>query len=85
MSSPTQDVFFVLLIALHLITVNAVNSFVSYRLSACEVGSLRGARFRGKMESIPQNAVAKACVRKYRQALLLQGVAQTYFIYHGKR
>ena len=63
MSSPTQDVFFVLLIALHLITVNTVNSLVLYRLSACEVGSLRGARFRGTMKSAPQNAGAKACVR----------------------
>ena len=60
----TQSVVFLFLLSMsHLITVNTVNSLVSYRLSVCEVGSLRGARFRGKMKSAPQNAGAKACTR----------------------
>ena len=77
--------FFFWLSMSRLICFNTVNSLVSYRLSICEVGSLRGARFRGKMKSTPQNAGANACLHYRAQALLLQGVAQTYFIYHGNR
>ncbi len=61
--SNLDDFFGQMLASVPTITVNAVNSLVTYRLSVCEVGSLRGARFRGKMKSTPQNAGAKACAR----------------------
>ena len=66
--SNSDDFFGQMWASVPTITVNTVNSLVSYRLRRCSVGSLRGARFRGKMKKTPQNAVAKACVRKYRQA-----------------
>ena len=61
--SNTDDFFGQMWASVPTITVNTVNSLVLYRLSVCEVGSLRGARFRGKMKSTPQNAGAKACAR----------------------